>query len=172
VSSVIAATPATANLTQQMVHRETCDIDMANDTIDEATASSMASQRDDSHLVAETVPLDAVSAAATQKKPPPESPDAIRLRVFVIASFWAIVIFLGLPIWWGTTMVYRASLPLQQMNDWADGKVSMKRLLLWGNSNKQTDMSTRLPFANIYRSCSLIRSGGSAFIENHATCAR
>ncbi|KAL8672955.1 MAG: hypothetical protein Q9168_002588 [Polycauliona sp. 1 TL-2023] len=60
--------------------------------------------------------------AATPKQPPPESRESIRVRQFVILSFWAIVVFLGLPIWWWTTSVYRARLPLQEMEDWAEGK--------------------------------------------------
>jgi phosphatidylinositol glycan class S len=31
-------------------------------------------------------------------------------------------------VWWKTTTVYRAPLPLQEMLDWADGKVSRQRL--------------------------------------------
>ena len=61
---------------------------------------------------------------ATTKQPPPESKESIRVRQLVILSFWAVVIFLGLPIWWWTTSVYRARLPLQEMEDWAEGKVS------------------------------------------------
>ncbi|KAL8752962.1 MAG: hypothetical protein Q9199_005385 [Rusavskia elegans] len=60
--------------------------------------------------------------ATTPKQPPPESRESIRVRQLVILSFWAIVVFLGLPIWWWTTSVYRARLPLQQMEDWAEGK--------------------------------------------------
>ncbi|KAL8909149.1 MAG: hypothetical protein Q9171_005154 [Xanthocarpia ochracea] len=59
---------------------------------------------------------------ATTKQPPPESRESIRVRQLVILSFWAVVIFLGLPIWWWTTSVYRARLPLQEMEDWAEGK--------------------------------------------------
>lgn len=64
-----------------------------------------------------------VSPAKTTKKPPPESAEGIRVRGLVIFSFWAIVIFLGLPIWLWTTSIHRARLPLQEMLDWADGKV-------------------------------------------------
>lgn len=64
-----------------------------------------------------------VSPAKTKKKPPPESAEGIRVRSLVIYSFWAIVIFLGLPIWLWTTSIHRARLPLQEMLDWADGKV-------------------------------------------------
>ncbi|TVY32318.1 GPI transamidase component PIG-S-like protein, partial [Lachnellula occidentalis] len=70
----------------------------------------------------EDAPANAVSVAPKKKEPPPETPESIRLRVFVILSFWAIVLFLGLPIWWRTTAIYRAKLPLDQMMDWADGK--------------------------------------------------
>lgn len=67
-------------------------------------------------------PANAVSAAYKKKEPPPESAENIRLRTWTIASFWVIVIIVGLPIWWKTTAIYRASLPLNQMMDWADGR--------------------------------------------------
>lgn len=57
------------------------------------------------------------------RPPPPEKPEAIRTRFKVIAAFWAVIIFLGFPIWWKTTSIYRASLPIPEMIDWADGKV-------------------------------------------------
>ena len=60
---------------------------------------------------------------ASKKQPPPESTDSIRIRSYVIVSFWAVVIFLGLPTWWWTTSIHRARLPLQNMLEWADGKV-------------------------------------------------
>ncbi|KAL8803435.1 MAG: hypothetical protein Q9223_006188 [Gallowayella weberi] len=59
---------------------------------------------------------------ANVKQPPPESKESIRVRQLVIFSFWAIAVFLGLPIWYYTTSVYRAQLPLQEMEDWAGGK--------------------------------------------------
>ncbi|KAI9856848.1 MAG: GPI transamidase component [Vezdaea acicularis] len=58
-----------------------------------------------------------------KKKPPPETPEGIRIRTLVISSFWAIVILFGLPIWWKTTTIYRAQLPLAGMGEWADGKI-------------------------------------------------
>ncbi|KAK3367521.1 phosphatidylinositol-glycan biosynthesis class S protein [Podospora didyma] len=58
----------------------------------------------------------------SRKEPPPEKASDIRRRSFIILSFWLIVLFLGLPIWWKTTTIYRANLPLQEMLDWADGK--------------------------------------------------
>jgi len=67
-------------------------------------------------------PATAVAATKKRKEPPAEKPESIRMRSLVILSFWAIVIFLGLPIWWRTTTIYRARLPLNQMTDWADGK--------------------------------------------------
>ena len=72
-------------------------------------------------------PANAVSVASRKKEPPPEKPESIRLRSFVILSFWAIIILVGLPIWWKTTTIYRASLPLVQMMDWADGRVQQPR---------------------------------------------
>jgi hypothetical protein len=65
-------------------------------------------------------PLDAVRSP---KLPPPESSESIWLRRFAILSFWAVVLFLGLPIWLKTTAIYRAELPLQEMTEWAEGKV-------------------------------------------------
>ncbi len=68
---------------------------------------------------------DAAAAAVSppKKKPPPERPEHTRRRLLIILSFWAIVVFLGLPIWRWTTSIYRAKLPLQQMMDWAEGRV-------------------------------------------------
>ncbi|AEO67836.1 uncharacterized protein THITE_2116949 [Thermothielavioides terrestris NRRL 8126] len=57
-----------------------------------------------------------------RKEPPPEKPSDVRRRSYIILSFWLIVLCLGLPIWWKTTTIYRADLPLQEMLDWADGK--------------------------------------------------
>ncbi|GAQ03423.1 GPI transamidase component PIG-S [Aspergillus lentulus] len=62
------------------------------------------------------------SKASAQQLPPPEKPEAIRARFGVIAAFWAVIIFLGFPIWWKTTSIYRAHLPVQEMVDWANGK--------------------------------------------------
>lgn len=52
-----------------------------------------------------------------------EKPEAIWTRTKVILAFWAIIIFMGLPMWWKTTSIYRAKLPLEKMNEWAEGKV-------------------------------------------------
>ncbi|CCC06556.1 hypothetical protein SMACR_07433 [Sordaria macrospora] len=59
---------------------------------------------------------------STRKEPPPEKLCDIRRRIWVIGSFWLIVLLLGLPIWWKTTTIHRANLPLKEMLDWADGK--------------------------------------------------
>lgn len=74
---------------------------------------------------ASTTPPAAVAADATsrRKEPPPEKPSDSRRRSVVILSFWLIVLCLGLPIWWRTTTIPRASLPLDDMMDWAVGKV-------------------------------------------------
>ena len=72
---------------------------------------------------------EAVEALNQKKSPPPERPERILRRRYIILSFWAVVLFLGLPVWWKTTTVYRASLPLQQMLDWADGNVCLFHIL-------------------------------------------
>lgn len=61
-------------------------------------------------------------AESTPKQPPPEKPSETRRRTYVILSFWFIVLVLGLPIWWRTTTIYRADLPLERMLQWANGK--------------------------------------------------
>ena len=63
-------------------------------------------------------------AVLAKKNPPPESSGSIRTRRLVILSFWITVILLGLPTWWWTTSIHRAQLPLQQMLEWADCRVS------------------------------------------------
>jgi phosphatidylinositol glycan class S len=60
--------------------------------------------------------------------PPPETRESLWLRRLSILSFWAVVVFLGLPIWLKTTAIYRAELPLQDMTDWAEGKVRLRSL--------------------------------------------
>ncbi|KAL4952848.1 phosphatidylinositol-glycan biosynthesis class S protein-domain-containing protein [Aspergillus filifer] len=62
------------------------------------------------------------SATSASTLPPPENPSAIRTRLKVVVAFWAVILFLGLPIWWKTTSIYRAELPTQEMLDWASGK--------------------------------------------------
>lgn len=80
--------------------------------------------------MASQAPAEASKAPeATEKKgytpPPPEKPSETRKRSYIVWSYWLIVVFLGLPIWWQTTAIYRANLPLDGMYEWADGKVSM-----------------------------------------------
>ncbi|KAJ4990389.1 phosphatidylinositol-glycan biosynthesis class S protein [Stagonosporopsis vannaccii] len=62
-------------------------------------------------------------ATKSRAAPPPESTESIWLRRAAILSFWAVVVLLGLPVWWKTTAIYRAELPLQDMTDWAEGKI-------------------------------------------------
>ncbi|KAJ5175018.1 uncharacterized protein N7482_000895 [Penicillium canariense] len=84
-------------------------------------APTMTSQTGD-HESLQTVTSTADLKSITQRVPPPETPEAIQTRFRVIAAFWAVIIFLGFPIWWKTTSIYRAHLPIQDMVDWADGK--------------------------------------------------
>jgi GPI-anchor transamidase subunit S len=66
---------------------------------------------------------EAMTAANARKHPPPEKPEAVWLRTKVILSFWALIVFLGLPVWWKTTSIYRARLPIQEMLEWSEGRV-------------------------------------------------
>ncbi|KAH6957943.1 phosphatidylinositol-glycan biosynthesis class S protein [Ilyonectria sp. MPI-CAGE-AT-0026] len=61
-------------------------------------------------------------ASADLKLPPPEKESDITRRSYIVLSFWLVVVFLGLPIWWKTTTIYRANLPLDGMLEWAEGK--------------------------------------------------
>lgn len=65
-----------------------------------------------------------MAATKAQTGPPPEKPETTRIKFLAMLSFWAVIVFLGIPMWWRTTSIYRARLPLQDMIDWADGKVS------------------------------------------------
>lgn len=73
-----------------------------------------------------------VDQPSVNRAPPPETPAALQTRFRVIAAFWAVIIFFGFPIWWKTTSIYRASLPIAEMVDWADGKVRLAESRLWG----------------------------------------
>jgi phosphatidylinositol glycan class S len=62
---------------------------------------------------------------ATSPTAPPETESYRRRRTYIILAFWVIIAFLGLPIWWKTMSIYRANLPLSEMNEWAEGKVCL-----------------------------------------------
>lgn len=66
---------------------------------------------------------DAGAAAPSTKEPPPEGPQDVRLRTTVIMSFWALIVLIGVPMWWQTTSIHRAQLPLPEMIKWAEGQV-------------------------------------------------
>lgn len=86
------------------------------------------------------------NAVETQRGPPPESKEGTWLRRAAILSFWAVVVLLGLPIWWKTTAIYRAELPLQDMTDWAEGKVYLaSQPLLLAILILKPDMQACLP---------------------------
>jgi phosphatidylinositol glycan class S len=46
-----------------------------------------------------------------------------KIRRLIITSFY-IIILLGLPLWWKTTEVYRAQLPLTEIEEWSNWEVS------------------------------------------------
>lgn len=71
-------------------------------------------------------PEQAVAADPPAKQPPPEKAADARRRSLVVLSFWLVVVVLGLPIWWRTTTIYRADLPLDRMLQWAEGKVRLR----------------------------------------------
>lgn len=83
-------------------------------TISDASKTSSVASEDSKNTV---------EALTAKKEPPPEVSSSIRNRRWVILSFWLLAILLGLPTWWKTTTVYRATLPLEAMSNWADGKV-------------------------------------------------
>jgi hypothetical protein len=96
---------------------------MSTKTNEPASSGLRKETEEDVKVVNNIAPADAVAAIQKKKEPPPETPESIRLRSLVITSFWAIVLLFGLPLWWETTTIYRAPLPLDQMIDWAEGRV-------------------------------------------------
>jgi phosphatidylinositol glycan class S len=83
-------------------------------------------------------PSDPLDAVRTKTPPPPETSASLWLRRYVILSFWAVVVILGLPTWWKTTAIYRADLPLSYMTDWADGKVALPIIKRRTTANKES----------------------------------
>ncbi|PGH01938.1 hypothetical protein AJ79_07769 [Helicocarpus griseus UAMH5409] len=77
---------------------------------------------DSSNIPTQIADNPGMTTTSAKRSLPPEKPEAIRTRTLVISAFWAVIIFLGLPMWWQTTSIYRAKLPLEEMKDWADGK--------------------------------------------------
>jgi hypothetical protein len=65
----------------------------------------------------------ATKEARTKAMAPPEKPEYADLRSKVVISFWAVILLLGLPTWYKTTEIYRASLPLEQMIGLSEGEV-------------------------------------------------
>lgn len=57
-----------------------------------------------------------------KKHPPPEKPESIRNRRYVIAAFLSIALFLGIPLWLYTQRVVRSELPLEGMSSWSSGQ--------------------------------------------------
>ena len=53
----------------------------------------------------------------------PEKPATSQTRRWILLSFWLVVACLGLPHWIWTTSIHRSDLPLEFMNNWAEGKV-------------------------------------------------
>ena len=94
----------------------------------------------------------ASSPATAQKQPPPESPKSMKTRGFVILSFWAVIILIGLPVWLWTTSIHRASLPLRNMLDWADGKVLIPFEPCKSVAEQVTGLQTHIPSSGHHRS--------------------
>jgi phosphatidylinositol glycan class S len=95
----------------------------------------------------EDAPEGAVEAIK-KKEAPPETAFSTRQRYYVLASFWAIIVLFGLPIWWKTTAIYRASLPLDQMMDWADGRVMLAEETCPARANRSTGMPSSISSSN------------------------
>lgn len=72
-----------------------------------------------------------IPQSTTARVPPPETSETTHTRFYVIAAFWAVIVFLGFPLWWQTTSIYRAHLPIQDMVDWDDGKVCQCACTRW-----------------------------------------
>ncbi|KAF2486578.1 phosphatidylinositol-glycan biosynthesis class S protein [Neohortaea acidophila] len=61
--------------------------------------------------------------SSAKSSPPPEQGSFIWTRRLILFAFWGVVVVLGLPHWLWTTSIHRSQLPLESMNNWADGKV-------------------------------------------------
>ncbi|CZT15626.1 related to GPI transamidase complex, GPI17/PIG-S component, involved in glycosylphosphatidylinositol anchor biosynthesis [Ramularia collo-cygni] len=64
----------------------------------------------------------AIKTSPESKEAPPERPAAVWTRRVIIAAFWAVALFLGLPHWTWTTSLHRSTLPLEAMSSWAEGQ--------------------------------------------------
>ena len=115
-----------------------------------------------------------VSATKVTKNPPPESAEGRRVRGLVIFSFWAIVIFLGLPVWLWTTSIHRARLPLQEMMDWADGKVRISHVPVSYTllTIFIVGLQTNIPLTDYDRSTIYSGTRSCAFCSYDAACTR
>lgn len=83
-------------------------------------------------LSGEKKSVNAVEASNKVKVLPQESAAQVKTRRWIVSSFWLVVLLLGFPMWWKTTMIYRAPLPLQDMIDWSDGKVRRQLYIMIG----------------------------------------
>lgn len=99
---------------------EALELDCTTRNMASPNAADASSASDLTKETSATTP----GAIGARTGPPPESEESIWLRRAAILSFWAVVVLLGLPVWWKTTAIYRAELPLQDMTDWAEGKVN------------------------------------------------
>jgi hypothetical protein len=124
---------------------------MADSLQDEAMSASTSGNPGTGMLKDDAALENAVSAAPKKKEPPLESTESFGIRSLVIFSFWAIVLFLGLPVWLRTTAIYRAKLPLNQMMDWADGRVREPSSFI-ALANGHPGVSTSISTSNIHRS--------------------
>lgn len=106
----IPAAQTVANVPTALDNVETTESLAAQSTTDDAQTRNM------------------VSAVLHPKAPPAESLHSVRVRRLVVGSFWTVVLLLGLPLWWYTTTVYRAELPVADMQAWATGQVHDGRL--------------------------------------------
>ena len=88
-------------------------------------AATIASAASAAVAESKVFPESAVSVSQGKKSPSPDTPENTRIRSLVILSFWVVVITIGLPLWWITTAIYRAPLPLKEMQSWADGRVGI-----------------------------------------------
>ena len=82
-------------------------------------------------------PAKAQEAPAAAPQAPPEKPADARRRSLIVLSFWVLIALLGVPMWWRTTSIYRAELPLSDMMDWADGKVGVPKIVTFAHGVKR-----------------------------------
>lgn len=95
--------------------------DAAGDGASEPVAASTVNDHESRETPSGPSSPTSTDLVSGTKQPPPEPPFDIAARRLILFALWSVVVFIGVPVWIATTTVHRATLPLNSMNQWADG---------------------------------------------------